>query len=169
MAQPNVVFMGVSGCGKSTVAALFARATGATLIEADDFHPPANVEKMRAGTPLTDADRAGWLSAMAARIAQGRAKGERMAVTCSALRRAYRDQLRRGDPDLVFVHLTGTRELLAARIGARQGHFMPASLLDSQLAALEPPSPADERCVSIDVGPEPAAIQAAVVSALAGL
>jgi gluconokinase len=167
--RDNVVFMGVSGCGKSTVAALHARATGATLIEADDFHPPANVEKMRAGTPLTDADRAGWLSAMAARIAEGRARGEAMVVTCSALKRAYRDRLREGDPALIFVHLAGSRELLAARIGARKGHFMPPSLLDSQLAALEPPVMPAERCITVDVGPEPADIQASVASALASL
>ncbi len=167
--RDNVVFMGVSGCGKSTVAALHARATGATLIEADDFHPPANVEKMRAGTPLTDADRAGWLSAMAARIAEGRARGEAMVVTCSALKRAYRDRLREADPHLIFVHLTGPRELLAARIGARRGHFMPAGLLDSQLAALEPPVMPAERCVTVDVGPEPQVIQAAVAAALSSL
>ena len=165
----NLVFMGVSGCGKSTVAALHAGATGATLIEADDFHPPANVEKMRSGTPLTDADRAGWLSAMAGRIAEGRTRGEAMVITCSALKRAYRDRLRAADPDLIFIHLTGSRELLAARIGARKGHFMPPGLLDSQLAALEPPVAPGERCVTVDVAPEPEVIQAAVASALAAL
>ncbi|MFM7399094.1 MAG: gluconokinase [Verrucomicrobiota bacterium] len=165
----NLVFMGVSGCGKSTVAALHARATGATLIEADDFHPPANVAKMRSGIPLTDADRAGWLSAMAGRIAEGRARGEAMAITCSALKRSYRDRLRAADPDLIFIHLTGSRELLAARIVARKGHFMPPGLLDSQLAALEPPVAPDERCVTVDIGPGPGVIQAAVTKALAEL
>lgn len=164
----NLVFMGVSGCGKSTVAALHAGATGATLIEADDFHPPANVEKMRSGTPLTDADRAGWLSAMAGRIAEGRARGEAMVITCSALKRAYRDRLRAADPDLIFIHLTGSRELLAARIGARKGHFMPPGLLDSQLAALEPPVAPDERCLTLDVASSPEALGAAVATFLRG-
>lgn len=167
--RDNLVFMGVSGCGKSTVAALHAKATGATLIEADDFHPPANVEKMRSGSPLTDADRAGWLSAMVARIAEGRARGEAMVITCSALKRAYRDRLREADPGLIFIHLTGSRELLAARIGARKGHFMPPGLLDSQLDALEPPVAPDERCLTLDVASSPEVIHAAVARALAAL
>ena len=132
MAHPNVVFMGVCGCGKSTVARRYADVTGRVLIEADDFHPPANVAKMRSGQPLTDADRAGWLAALALRIAEGKARGEGMVLT-------YRDRLRQADPELFFVHLSGSRELLSSRLGARQGHFMPASLLDSQLAALEAP------------------------------
>ena len=110
MAHPNLVFMGVCGCGKSTVAELYARRTGATLIEADGFHPPENVAKMSAGTPLTDEDRAGWLAAMAQRLAEGKARGEAMVLTCSALKLAYRDRLRQGDPDLCFVFLDGTLE-----------------------------------------------------------
>ena len=103
--------MGVCGCGKSTVAELYAARTGATLIEADGFHPPENVAKMSAGTPLTDGDRAGWLAAMAARLAGGKARDEAMVVTCSALKRAYRDRLRdEGDDALFFVYLDGSRE-----------------------------------------------------------
>ena len=131
--------MGVCGCGKSTVAELYAARTGATLIEADGFHPPENVAKMSAGTPLTDEDRAGWLAAMADRLAAGKARGEAMVLTCSALKLAYRDRLRQGDPDLFFVFLDGSRELLQARMDARKGHFMPPGLLGSQLATLERP------------------------------
>ena len=104
--------MGVCGCGKSTVAELYAARTVATLIEADGFHPPENVAKMSAGTPLTDEDRAGWLAAMADRLKEGKARGEAMVMTCSALKLAYRDRLREGDPDLFFVFLDGSRELL---------------------------------------------------------
>ena len=111
MAHPNVVFMGVCGCGKSTVARRYAAGAGYVVVEADDFHPPANVAKMRSGQPLTDEDRAGWLAALAARISEGRARGETMVLTCSALKRAYRDRLRQADPDLFFVHLAGSREL----------------------------------------------------------
>lgn len=98
MAHPNLVFMGVCGCGKSTVAEIYAQRTGATLLEADGFHPPENIAKMSGGTPLTDADRAGWLAAMAARLTEGKARGEAMVVTCSALKKVYRDRLREGDP-----------------------------------------------------------------------
>ena len=138
MAHPNVVFMGVCGCGKSTVARRYADVTGRVLIEADDFHPAANVAKMRSGQPLTDEDRAGWLAALALRIAEGKARGEGMVLTCSALKKPTAT-VRQADPELFFVHLSGSRELLSSRLGARQGHFMPASLLDSQLAALEAP------------------------------
>jgi gluconokinase len=156
MANPNLVFMGVCGCGKSTVAELYAQRTGATMIEADAYHPAANVAKMRAGVPLTDEDRAGWLAAMAARLAEGRARDEAMVVTCSALKRAYRDILREGDPELFFVHLDGSRELLRARLDARRGHFMSPGLLGSQLATLERPNLATEKClhVSITLTPE---------------
>ena len=163
---PHAVFMGVSGCGKSTVAALHARATGATLIEADELHPPANIAKMSAGVPLTDEDRAGWLSAIADRIAQATARGESLALTCSALKRAYRDRLRQADPTLVFVLLDGPRELLAGRIRARRGHFMPPGLLDSQLATLERPDPRQERCVTVSIEGSPKKIAAAVAAAL---
>ena len=166
MASINVVFIGVSGCGKSTVAALFARAAGARLVEADDFHPPASIARMSAGEPLTDEDRAGWLDAIADRIAQATARGEALVLACSALKRAYRDRLRRADPGLVFVLLDGSRELLAARIGARRGHFMPPGLLESQLATLERPDPREERCVTVSVDAPPEKIAAAAAAAL---
>lgn len=166
MAHPNLVFMGVCGCGKSTVAELYARRTGATLIEADAFHPPANIAKMSAGTPLTDADRAGWLAAMADRLAEGKARGEAMVLTCSALKKAYRDRLRQGDPDLFFVFLDGSRELLQARMDARKGHFMPPGLLGSQLATLERPDPAVEDCLVLGIVSPPDVLSAAVADFL---
>lgn len=169
MAHPNVVFMGVCGCGKSTVARRYAAGAGYVVVEADDFHPPANVAKMRSGQPLTDEDRAGWLAALAARISEGRARGETMVLTCSALKRAYRDRLRQADPDLFFVHLAGTRELLARRLGERQGHFMPASLLDSQLAALEAPQAPFERCLTVDIAAAPEVLCATVATFLGAL
>ncbi|MBD7919280.1 gluconokinase [Cellulomonas sp. Sa3CUA2] len=127
--------MGVAGCGKSTVGSLLARLLGVPFVDADGLHPPANVARMSAGVPLTDADRAPWLASVAAEVA---AAPTGAVVACSALRRRYRDALRAGAPGTVFVHLTGTREVLAARIGARIDHFMPPALLDSQLATLEP-------------------------------
>ena len=151
MAHPNLVFMGVCGCGKSTVAEIYAQRTGATLLEADDFHPPENIAKMSAGTPLTDADRAGWLAAMAARLAEGKARGEAMVVTCSALKKAYRDRLREGDAELFFVLLDGPEALLAQRLAARKDHFMPPSLLASQLAVLERPAPPAEKAVTLPI------------------
>lgn len=158
--------MGVSGCGKSTIAELYAQRTGATLIEADVFHPPANIAKMSAGIPLTDDDRAGWLAAMADRLAEGKARGEAMVVTCSALKKAYRDRLRQADPDLFFVFLDGSQELLQARLDARKGHFMPPGLLGSQLATLERPNLATERCLHVSISLSPEQICATVVVAM---
>ncbi len=166
MAHPNLVFMGVCGCGKSTVAELYAKRTGATVIEADVFHPAANVAKMSSGVPLTDEDRAGWLSAMADRLAEGKARGEAMVVTCSALKKAYRDRLRQGDPDLFFVFLDGSQELLQARLDARKGHFMPPGLLGSQLATLERPNLATERCLHVSISLSPEQICATVAVAM---
>jgi gluconokinase len=166
MAHPNLVFMGVSGCGKSTVAEMYAQRTGATLIEADVFHPPANIAKMSSGIPLTDEDRAGWLAAMADRLAKGKARGEAMVVTCSALKKAYRDRLRQGDPDLFFVFLDGSQELLQARLDARKGHFMPPGLLGSQLATLERPNLATERCLHVSISLSPEQICATVAVAM---
>lgn len=151
MAHPNVVFMGVAGSGKSTVAMHYAKGRGFAFVEADDFHPPANVAKMKSGQPLTDEDRVGWLSAMAQRIAEGKARGEVMVITCSALKRAYRDALRKGDPDLFFVLLDGPESLLAQRLAARTDHFMPPSLLASQLAILERPAPPSEKAVTLPI------------------
>jgi gluconokinase len=166
MAHPNLVFMGVCGCGKSTVAELYAQRTGATVIEADVFHPAANVAKMSSGVPLTDEDRAGWLAAMADRLAEGKARGEAMVVTCSALKLAYRDRLRQGDPDLFFIFLDGSQELLQARLDARKGHFMPPGLLGSQLATLERPNLAAERCLHVSISLSPEQICATVAVAM---
>ncbi len=166
MAHPNLVFMGVSGCGKSTVAEMYAQRTGATLIEADVFHPPANIAKMSSGIPLTDEDRAGWLAAMADRLVEGKARCEAMVVTCSALKKAYRDRLRQGDPYLFFVFLDGSQELLQARLDARKGHFMPPGLLGSQLATLERPNLATERCLHVSISLSPEQICATVAVAM---
>lgn len=148
MTDPIVV-MGVSGSGKSTVGAALAAALGVAFVDGDALHPPANIAKMAAGIPLDDADRAPWLDAVGATLAHG-AVPDGIVVACSALRRVYRDRLRQLAPSTLFLSLQGTRDLLAQRIGGRQGHFMPAALLDSQLAAFEPPQP-DERAIVIDV------------------
>lgn len=150
-AVPRVVVMGVSGSGKSTVGWLLARRLDVAFVDADGLHPPANVAKMTAGEPLTDADRLPWLRAVAAELA---AAPSGAVVACSALRRRYRDVLRDGAPGVTFVHLDGSRDVLAARLAARLDHFMPASLLDSQLATLEPLD-ADEAGVVLDVGETP--------------
>ncbi|MBY8884565.1 gluconokinase [Streptomyces sp. PTM05] len=146
--------MGVSGSGKSTVGGLLAERLGVPYAEADDFHPPANIAKMSAGHALDDADRAPWLDAIAAWIAERDGLGGGV-VSCSALRRRYRDRLREAAPGLFFLHLDGPRALIAARLAARLGHFMPSGLLDSQFDALEPLD-ADEAgaVVTVDGGPE---------------
>ena len=146
----QVVVMGVSGCGKSTVGRALALELHATFLDADDFHPPENVARMRRGIALTDAERAPWLDALAARLARGCTSGEAVVLACSALKRAYRDRLRAGAPGLALVHLTGNEALLAQRIGARHGHYMPPTLLASQLATLETPG-ADEGAFTLDV------------------
>lgn len=141
MARPQhttVLLMGVSGSGKSTIAKELHRQLGWVLAEGDDFHPPANVAKMRAGTPLTDADREPWLRSLAAWIGDREREGADAIVTCSALKRSYRDRLRQGHDSVWCVHLTAPPEVLRARLEGRGGHFMPASLLQSQLADLEP-------------------------------
>lgn len=141
--------MGVSAVGKSSVASALADALVVPFVDADSLHPPANIAKMEQGRPLDDDDRAPWLDAVAARLAEGR-RAEGIVVACSALRRRYRDRLRAGEPAITFVHLTGSAELLTARAAARTGHFMPPTLLRSQLATLEPLGP-DEAGVVIDV------------------
>jgi gluconokinase len=142
--------MGVSGCGKSTVGQALADANGVSFVEGDQFHPQANVAKMAAGVPLNDEDRADWLLALQAQIRAARERGEGLVVSCSALKRRYRDLLREGDPTLRFAHLTGPKELIAARMRARAGHYMPASLLDSQLRDLEPLQ-ADEAGLALNI------------------
>jgi gluconokinase len=148
----TIVVMGVSGCGKSSVGLRLAEALKATFLDADDFHPPANVERMRAGIALTDEDRAGWLDALSRRLARSLDADESVVLACSALKRSYRDALRRGAPALRLVHLSGSRELLAQRIGARKDHYMPPTLLASQLATLQAPD-AEERAITVDVAP----------------
>lgn len=132
-----VVVMGVSASGKSSVAAALAARLGCPWLDADDLHPAANIAKMAAGAPLDDDDRRPWLDAVGRRMAEDCAAGD-LVVACSALKRAYRDHLRAACPAAVFLHLHGDRAILAARAGARPGHFMPAELLQSQLATLEP-------------------------------
>jgi len=161
-----VVVMGVSGCGKSSVGARLAERLGATFLDADDFHPPANVERMRTGIALTDAERAPWLAALAARLAAADAARESVVLACSALKRSYRDALRRGAPELALVHLTGSPALLAERIAARADHYMPPSLLPSQLALLETPA-ADEHAITLDVARPTGEIVATLVEQLA--
>jgi gluconokinase len=136
-----VVLMGVCGCGKTTVGRALAAAMGWPFLDADDFHPEANVAKMRAGIALTDDDRWPWLDRLAAEMSAINARGAHAVLACSALRQAYRDRLARGG-DVRFVHLKGDRATLVARLTARPGHYMPASLLDSQLATLEEPADA---------------------------
>ncbi|HZZ95406.1 MAG TPA: gluconokinase [Jatrophihabitantaceae bacterium] len=150
MSSRVLVLMGVSGCGKSTVAGVLAGRLGFDFGEGDDLHPPANVAKMAAGDPLTDEDRWPWLDRVAQWIRDHTDAGRPGLITCSALKRSYRDILR-GD-HVVFVYLHGTREQIATRLAARHGHYMPPELLDSQFATLEPPGD-DEQALSIDIGP----------------
>lgn len=156
----HLVVMGVSGSGKTTVAEGVVERTGWVFAEADAFHPQANIDKMASGTPLTDEDRWPWLRDLGAWMAQHGAKGEDTVITCSALKRAYRDILTEGVADLegrhrvVFAHLDGSAEVIAARLEGRKGHFMPASLLQSQIDTLEDLEP-DEDGVRLDLTASP--------------
>jgi carbohydrate kinase (thermoresistant glucokinase family) len=161
---PVLVLMGVTGCGKSTVGGVLAGRLGWDMGEGDDLHPAANVAKMAGGHPLTDEDRWPWLAVVRGWIDEHIAAEQPGVITCSALKRSYRDILR--NEHVVFVHLHGTREQLLARLAARHGHFMPASLLDSQLADLEPPGP-DEQALQIDIGASPSVQAATIVDKLA--
>ncbi len=160
-----LVLMGVSGCGKTTVAEILARRLGWPFVEGDALHPPANIAKMEAGHPLTDEDRAPWLEKIAGWTGERLDSGENGVVTCSALKRSYREAISRGRAGVEFVYLAGSRETIAARLTARHGHFMPASLLDSQFADLQQPA-ADEPAIRVDVGPAPEDIAATVMRTL---
>ena len=151
--------MGVAGSGKSVIGAAFARTLGVEFVEGDEYHPPHNIERMSRGIPLTDADRAGWLEVLAIRIREAKESGAGLVVACSALKRSYRDVLRQAAPALRVVFLRGGRELIAARMASRKQHFMPASLLESQLATLEEPA-ADEDAWVCDISLPPEAIVA---------
>ena len=165
MRPAAIIVMGVSGSGKSTIGALLAERLGWPFADADGFHPPENVAKMASGQPLSDADRWPWLDAIAAHIGAARQAGRPVVVACSALRRAYRDRLRAGHGDLVFLHLSGAPEVIAARQAARQGHFMPPSLMASQFATLEDISDEPD-ALAVSVATEPQDVVNAAMAAL---
>ncbi len=166
LALPAVlVLMGVSGCGKTTVAQRLAERLHWAFEEGDALHPPANVAKMAAGQPLDDADRAPWLARVADWVDARLAAGECGVITCSALKRSYRAAIARRGSGVEFVYLHGSRELIAARLATRHGHFMPSSLLASQFATLEEPA-ADEPAIRVEIGAAPAAVADDIVAAL---
>ena len=159
------IVMGVSGSGKTTIAVLLAAALGCQFQEGDDLHPPENVEKMRSGAPLTDADRLPWLRKIAEEIDGWRARGESGVLTCSALKRSYRDMIIGDRSEVTLVYLKGSHDLIHHRMAARHEHFMPVALLDSQFAALQEPTP-DEHPLTVDVAGRPADIVSEIVSEL---
>lgn len=166
LALPVVlVLMGVSGCGKTTVAEIIAQRLRWPFEEGDALHPPENVAKMHAGHPLDDADRAPWLARVADWVDARLDAGESGVITCSALKRNYRGLIARRGRDIEFVYLHGSRELIASRLAGRQGHFMPASLLDTQFATLEEPGP-DEPAIRVEIGDAPEVIAAEIIDAL---
>ncbi|OEU89488.1 gluconate kinase [Streptomyces abyssalis] len=156
--------MGVSGSGKSTVGELLAERLQVPYAEADSFHPPANIRKMSAGTPLDDEDRRPWLDAIAGWLSERDGRGG--VVSCSALRRRYRDRLRASGAAMFFLHLDGSEELIAQRLQGREGHFMPRSLLRSQFASLEPLEP-DEHGTALAIGGTPQQVTERALAALA--
>jgi len=164
-AAPILVVMGVSGAGKTTVGELIAKGLGWPFVDGDDLHPRANIDKMRGGAPLTDADRAPWLAAIGAWIDARASAGEPGVIACSALKRAYRDTLRKGRPQVRIVYLRGSQDQIAERLGRRTGHFWPAKLLASQFADLEEPS-ADENAIVVGIGAAPDAMAKAVINQL---
>jgi gluconokinase len=160
-----LIIGGVSGSGKTTVGALIAGSQHWCFADADSFHPPENIAKMRRGLPLTDADRAPWLAAIGHWMDERIAAGESAVVTCSALKRAYRDQLLGGRPKARLVMLTGSAAELHDRLVARPGHFFPAKLLESQLAAYEPPAP-EEHVITVSTTSDPAVTAQRVLTAI---
>lgn len=160
-----IVLMGVSGAGKTTVGSILAGRLGWRFEEGDALHPQANIEKMTAGHALTDGDRAPWLESVARWVEQCLDSGTNGIITCSALRRSYRDVINRRGNGAVFVFLSGSRATIAPRVAARQDHFMPAALLGSQYADLESPGPG-EPAVTVDVGPPPTVIAQGILDAL---
>jgi len=166
-ASPHaIITVGVSGSGKTTVGEVLAKRLGWSFIDGDAFHPAANVEKMRSGTPLTDDDRWPWLKAIAAEISRRRTAKDRVVIACSALKRAYRDVLVDGHSDVLLVHMKGTREQIMSRLAPRQGHYFPAALLDSQFAALEEPD-ASENALTVIVDRDVDALVDEILRALA--
>ncbi len=158
----RIIVMGVTSTGKSHMGAALAAALGGTFVDGDDLHPVANVEKMARGEPLNDADRAPWLDLVGQTLAD---TAPPAVIACSALKRAYRDRIRRATGAVTFVYLTGPRDLIARRMAAREGHFMPVSLLDSQLATLEPPG-ADEAALVVDITAPPDRLLADILETL---
>jgi gluconokinase len=157
-----IVLMGVSGCGKTTVGELLARRLGWRYLDADDHHPPENVAKMRAGTPLTDADRWPWLDRLNGLLRERQSAGENVILGCSALRQAYRERLAQGLDDVRWVHLSGSFDLIAARLQARKHRYMPATLLRSQFETLEPPTDA----LVVDIADPPEALARRIAESL---
>lgn len=166
MSAPLLVVMGVSGSGKSTVGAQLAAALKLDFLEGDSLHSERNIARMASGVALTDEDRREWLELLSQHLARAYERRHGLVVSCSALKRAYRDILRRGAPGLLLVHLTGDQALLARRTALRPGHYMPASLLGSQLETLEPPG-ADENALTFNVAKPSQTIVKAVIAALA--